>query len=226
MKHHKKRTAVLAVAAMILTAVAASPAIAEGESREPRESEDPAAASQPARSRGSNAEDATATSTVAQEAPPGADNLPLGAPPIGIPAPDTDTNGSPDSATLQDEVTHCHYLSRVDRPHISANQRDVSVHGWWHYYSGNCKKATVQLWLYHYRCVPDTNQCHWAFTAYDRVKEMPKKAPLYARANARYPCESFARKVGFKAVVDVDIDDLSDPPDRASIVEDVYCVPW
>lgn len=220
MKHYKRFAALLAAIGMTLTAVAVSPAIAKEEPQGPRSSEAPATAGQATRDSTDGIEDGR----VAQEATAGADSAPLSAPPSGIPAPDSDADRS--SNSVQSDVTFCYYGSRVDKPHISRNQQDVSAHGWWQYYNGDCKTATVRIWLYHYRCVPGTNDCIWQFTAYDKVKKMPRNAPLYMRANARHSCVSKARKVGFKAVVDVDIDDLSDPPDRVTKFKDVYCVPW
>lgn len=222
MKHHKKLAALLAVAAMILTAVVATPATAREEPLDSHDSGDPVDASQPARNSG----DGTAGARVAREATADADNAPLSLPPSGIPAPNDDIDRPTNNAQPHLNATSCNYASRVDNPHISRNQQDVSVHGWWQYYSGDCETATVQVWLYHLRCYPGTDDCIWEFTAYDKVKKMPRNAPLYMRANARHSCVSKAQKVGFKAVVDVNIDDMPDPDDRPERYKNVYCVPW
>ncbi len=220
MKLTRSVVVLLTMPVIILAAFVAPSASAQEERQESDGSEDPIRAEQPTL----DGEDHLTGSSVPWEAPVDSGNMPL--------SPSSSERHTPSAAGnyansgMHMNAISCHYLSRADRPHISANRRDVSVHGWWHYYSGTCETATVQIWLYHYRCVPETAQCYWALTDYDIVREMPKKAPLYLRANARHSCESFSRKVGFKVVVDVDIDDAPDPTDTAERIENVYCVPW
>lgn len=222
MKHHKTFVALLAVAAMVLPAVIASPATAEEEPQGPVALEDPVAEGQPAR----GSQDGNQGAPVARTATSDAGILALPAPPSGIPAPPSDVGRPFSRVQPRLMATSCHYLSVADNPHISANLQDVSVHGWWLYYNGDCETATVRVWLYHYRCILDTEECSWVFTAYGEATSVPRNAPLHLRANARHPCESQARRVGFQVVVDVDIDDLSDPSDTATRIENVYCVPW
>ena len=143
-------------------------------------------------------------------------------PPLPVPYLDHDT-GTMSGGHATDKF--CYYESKVDNPHISANRRDVSAHGYWIYHNGTCSTATVQIWLYHARWSSIIGE-YWALTDYDIVRNMPSNPPVSGRANARHRCATMDRAVTFVAVVDVDIDDHSDPSDRPNRRADINCVPW
>lgn len=141
-----------------------------------------------------------------------------------LPFPD---KGDPVQATDEGYLMNkfCYYESKVDNPHISANRRDVSTHGYWIYHNGTCSTATVKIWLYHARWNSLIGD-YWALTDYDVVHNMPSNPPVSGRANARHRCATQDRPVTFVAIVDVDIDDHSDPSDRPQRTAHLNCVPW
>ncbi len=141
--------------------------------------------------------------------------------------PTTDNDGARSGRVDLRQRKFCNYETKVDNPHISSRNRgQVSAHGHWIYHNGTCTTAKVTIWLYHRR-TSSWYGSYWALTDTDTVRGMPRNARLSQRANARYTCQSHDRAVGFWAIVDVDIDDHSDPADLGySRQFNVNCLPW
>lgn len=152
----------------------------------------------------------------------GGNSMPSLPVPPHVPPSHNDTSGTMNNAST---TQFCDYESKIDDPHISANGTDISVHGHWIYHNGTCSTATVTIWLYHLRWNPFRGY-YWAPNDSDKVRNMPSNPPIRGRANARHRCQTQDQLVSFYAIVDVDIDDHSDPSDTEDSQENLNCVPW
>ena len=60
----------------------------------------------------------------------------------------------------------CKWEGKADDPHLSNQDREASVHGWWIDKSkdGSCPSyAEIEVWLQVYACDLDTWDCGWGY---------------------------------------------------------------
>ena len=110
-----------------------------------------------------------------------------------------------------------------DYPHLSKNKRDVSIHGWWKVKpdSQNCPEyAHVEVWLQVNWCDIFGN-CMWV-TLDNNTKRVRAGGGSDRRTNARHECAS-KDWIGYRNVVDVDLEDVPDLPNKLKITRDVEC---
>ena len=119
----------------------------------------------------------------------------------------------------------CVYRQAIDNPHISSTAPDAaSVHGWWLVNGGECPStATVSVALQGFWC--DSFGCRW-ITVATGVGSHVAGGGGGNRTTARRPCSSTARLVGWRGLVDVDLDGVVDPPGLTpSTIVNLFCVP-
>ena len=136
----------------------------------------------------------------------------------GAETPREGSDGAASAPTAQTVAGSCSYETRGDWPHRSG--ADVSAHGWWIYLSGSCpSQADVTVYLQQYWC--DAWGCRW-ITRAQGAKRVYAGGGSANRANARKYCDS-SEYTGWRNVVDVDLVGVSDPSDKAYIIQNVYC---
>ena len=119
----------------------------------------------------------------------------------------------------------CVYRQAIDNPHISSTAPDAaSVHGWWLVTGGECPStATVSVALQGYWC--DFFGCRWITVATD-VGSHAEGGGGGNRTTARRTCSDTSRPVGWRGLVDVDLDGVIDPPGLTpSTIVNLFCVP-
>lgn len=106
----------------------------------------------------------------------------------------------------------CHYTQDTDYVHISSSEDAASVHGFWLNYSGpgTCpEKATVTVYLQALHCYNYPYNCNWATLNVGQADVLAGGGGG-RRATARWHCASH-NTVGWRAFVDVDLDNWGDP---------------
>jgi hypothetical protein len=106
----------------------------------------------------------------------------------------------------------CHYTQATDYIHKSSTGDAASVHGFWRNYSGvgTCPStATVTVYLQAWWCDDYPYSCYWATLTVGQA-DVYNGGGGGNRATARWDCAS-DNVVGWRAFVDVDLDNWSDP---------------
>lgn len=116
----------------------------------------------------------------------------------------------------------CRFETKGDRPHMSAQDTEVSAHGWWRERSpGLCPEyADVEVWLQAHWC--DLG-CRWRTIAHNQTR-IRAGGGRGRRTIARHACAS-DEITGFRNVVDVDLVGAVDPPNRVYITFNLACRP-
>jgi hypothetical protein len=119
----------------------------------------------------------------------------------------------------------CTYRQAIDNPHISSTApAAASVHGWWVFAGGTCPAtATVSVALQGFWC--DSFGCTW-ITVATGAGSWVAGGGGGNRTTARRTCSSTARLVGWRGLVDVDLDGVADPAGLTpSTIVNLNCVP-
>ena len=119
----------------------------------------------------------------------------------------------------------CSFTMHGDYPHVSKNNRDVSIHGWWDVNPGsqNCPEyADVEVWLKVNWCDIFGN-CMWV-TLDNNTNRVRAGGGSGHRTNARYECAS-EDVIGYQNVVDVDLEGVPDLPNKLKTTRNVKCCP-
>lgn len=117
----------------------------------------------------------------------------------------------------------CDYTTHSDNPHKSGNE--VSVHGWWTKSPGSsCPRyayVTVELEAYycHWR-----SGCWWVAQSVNSDRVRSGEGGRGRRVAARFPCVS-NNLVGWRSIVDVDLEGQIDMPLIVSRAANVECSP-
>ena len=123
----------------------------------------------------------------------------------------------------------CTFETKGDNPHKSANDLDVSVHGWWNDLSQpDCPTyADVEVRLQGLWCWnPPFNCAYITLPSESAHNEERYKARNLGggRTNARHPCAS-TTEVSFRNVIDVDLVGVGDPSGYEYMYAEVACYP-
>lgn len=115
----------------------------------------------------------------------------------------------------------CRYRQAVDEAHVTRGQ--ASVHGYWIQVGGTCPStATSMVWIQAWWC--DGYGCRWITLESGTRSAAPGTGK---RANARWTCAPTNRLVGWRGIVDVDLDWHIDPSGLTiGDYRNLRCAPW
>lgn len=118
----------------------------------------------------------------------------------------------------------CDYRQVNDKPHLSRNRTDASIHGWWIDENGKCPdKANVDITLQAYWC-DNVFGCQWR-TVDTGSSDVRARNAGGKRANARQTCATF-ETISWRGDVDVDLIGVNDPSGYTrSDISDINCAP-